>query len=88
MIYSGNNLPFDFLPSLDSPLDVLGLNLTGPYDLVNGKIQKENSFSKAELHLHGRFYHDIPEMMTVLHDGTVNNNFHIAYFRYVTFFVS
>lgn len=87
VMYFGNDLLFDFLSSLDSPLDVLGLNLTGPFDLLNGKIQKENNFSKAELHLHGRFYYDIPEMMTVLYDCSLNNSFHVAYFRYVMFII-
>lgn len=54
------------------------MSLCGPYDFLQEKISKDTSLSKVELHMHGRFYYDIPEVMTVLYN---DDGFHISYFR-------
>ena len=84
----GVNLPEDFFSFYEfiqneMEMDILplvGLYLTGPYDIVLGKINKDKKLTKSEVFMHGRHYYDTPEIMTVLHTKN-NSGFHIAYFR-------
>ena len=61
-------------------LEELQLKLTGPYDLLNGKIEKDTKLSKEKLNLHGRYFVDSPEVSTVL-CSKKDDDLHIAYFR-------
>jgi len=70
---------FEFIKeSKNNPLELLNISLCGPYDFLQEKISKDTSLSKVELHMHGRFYYDIPEVMTVLYK---DDGFHVSYFR-------
>ncbi len=63
----------------------VGLQLTGPYDILNGNIKEDTALSPCELHMHGRHYYDVPEVMSVVSasnsTSSSNRGFHIGYFR-------
>ena len=59
----------------------LGLVLTGPYDVLAGRL-KGMTWEKCVLHR--RHFYDPPEMVTVLEaSGHDTEGFHVGYFRYV-----
>ena len=64
--------------SLDA-LKPLGLSLTGPYDVLGGKLDASHH-SWEECVLHGRHFFDPPELQTVIMDNE-DDGFHIGYFR-------
>ena len=67
----------------------LGLVLCGPYDIINGKLDSNNSSTANEnddkkhtkYHLHSKFYYDPPEFMTVIKETEFKTGFHIGYYR-------
>jgi len=71
---------FEFIQDkeVSSVLSSFGLHLTGPFDILEGNIKEDRT--QCDLHLHGRHYYDIPEIMTVLYVKN-NSGFHIGYFR-------
>ncbi|XP_065667366.1 histone PARylation factor 1 isoform X2 [Hydra vulgaris] len=64
----------------ENDIDAVGLAFTGPYDVLTEKIKKETELTKVELYMHGRFYYDLPEIITLLYSKD-DNGFHIGYFR-------
>lgn len=64
----------------------LNLKLTGPFDFLKGTIKKETKLSKVKLNLHGRYFFDSPEVSTVLASTQEDDDFHIGYFRYDSYF--
>ena len=59
-------------------LKPLGLVLTGPYDILAGRV---SSRSWEECVVHGRHFFDPPELQTVIMDNDDDKGFHIGYFR-------
>jgi len=84
----GVEMPKDFYDFFDlvqdeelaTVLSTLGLHLTGPYDILLGNIKEDIDMTPAQLHLHGRHYYDLPEVMTVIY-ADKSSGFHIGYFR-------
>ncbi|KAL1117779.1 hypothetical protein AAG570_004094 [Ranatra chinensis] len=70
---------FEFTKSLTKSceLPVLGLHLVGPYDLLMGHILR---CTKAEAHMHYRYYYDPPEFQTILKVDSPPQ-LHFGYFR-------
>ena len=69
------------LPDAAALQPSLGLVLTGPYDVLAGRL-KGVPWEKCVLHR--RHFYDPPEMVTVLEaSGDDTDGFHIGYFRYV-----
>lgn len=62
-------------------MEMLKLKLTGPFDILNGKIPKDTELSKTQLHLHGRFFTDSPEMHTVLFSEE-KKEYRLSYYRF------
>lgn len=59
----------------------MGLVLTGPYDILAGRLQlDELTWEKSVMH--GRHFYDPPEMQTILMDDCDDTGFHIGYYRY------
>lgn len=60
-------------------LKEIGLKLVGPFDVLAGKFDNIDK-SDEEYLLHWRYYHDPPELQTVL-KGDDKTGFHMGYFR-------
>ncbi|KAK3860530.1 hypothetical protein Pcinc_033426 [Petrolisthes cinctipes] len=56
-----------------------GLTLVGPYDLLNGKLDKLKTSHVSSYVCHWRYYYDPPEFMTVIAGD--RNEYHIGYYR-------
>ena len=56
--------------------DSLGLELVGPYHMLAGKLK---GVPTEKCLLHYRYFHDPPELLTVLARA---DGFHIGYYRY------
>ena len=67
----------------DALKPTLGIELTGPYDVLGGSL-KGVPWDKCVLH--SRHYYDPPELVTVLTqqiDSEHQTGYHIGYFRYI-----
>ena len=64
--------------------DTLGLELTGPYDVIAGRLR---GIPTEKCLLHSRYFYDPPEFLTVL-KGEAEKGFHIGYFRCIVQAVS
>ncbi|CAI5713586.1 unnamed protein product [Peronospora effusa] len=61
-------------------IETLGIQLCGPFDLLAASEQKEVTIDKP-LYLHGRFFFDPPEIITVMMDNDSDVGRHWGYFR-------
>ncbi|KAL3314780.1 hypothetical protein Ciccas_006597 [Cichlidogyrus casuarinus] len=69
----------------DNPLECLkadfGLVFVGPFDSYHRIVKGEELIVSSDRLAHNRFYHDTPQMITVLRYSDPNSGFHICYFR-------
>lgn len=80
---------YDFCKGLNkadphSALEVAGLRLCGPFDVLGGKLGSERVRSAALYLRHCRYYYDPPEFQTVINTTDTSDKsdlFHIGYFR-------
>lgn len=77
---------WDFCLQIDkkSPLEVfscMGLRLVGPFEVLAGKIKKENVSNPISYHLHWRFFFDPPEFMTLMVSIDSSSLYHLGYLR-------
>ncbi|XP_020661153.2 histone PARylation factor 1 [Pogona vitticeps] len=68
----------------DKPCDALrsslGLQLVGPYDILDGKQKKANRSGDVNFSLHWRFFYDPPEFQTIITEDS-KTQYHMGYFR-------
>ena len=57
----------------------IGLQLVGPFDILNGSYRKQVEVQKYLCHW--RYYYDPPEFLTVIR-GDDKTQFHLGYYRY------